>query len=127
MDDKRILYQQPIIPLQQRAGSGLKKNASAVSGEFGQILDNKLANLQFSQHAQQRLRIRNIKLSDEQMNKLSGAVDRAAAKGAKETLVLMENKLAFLVGVKNRTVITAVDGENMKENVFTNIDSAVIV
>lgn len=126
MDDKRILYQQPILPLQQQVGASLK-NTAANQTSFGQILDGKLTKLQFSQHAQQRLQSRNIKLSVEQIGKLNDAVEKAAAKGAKETLVLMENKLAFLVGVKNKTVITAVDGASIKENVFTNIDSAVIV
>ena len=126
MDDKRILYQKPVFSLQPHAAARVK-NSVAVAGEFSQILDGKLTKLQFSQHAQNRLQSRNIRLSDEQMNKLAGAIDKAAAKGSKETLVLMENNLAFLVGVKDRTVITAVDGENMKENVFTNIDSAVIV
>ena len=53
-------------------------------------------------------------------------VDRAAAKGAKESLVMIDD-VALVVSVKNRTVITAVDKAQLKENVFTNIDSAVIV
>jgi len=53
-------------------------------------------------------------------------VSKAAAKGARESLILLDDK-AFVVSVRNRTVITAVDGEHLKENVFTNIDSAVIV
>lgn len=128
MDDKRILYSPPpILPLQRTNGSGKSTAANGSGTSFGQLLDDKLAQVQFSQHAQQRLQSRNIKLSQEQMTRLSGAVDKAAAKGARETLVLMDNQLAFLVGVKNRTVITAVDGASVKENVFTNIDSAVIV
>lgn len=128
MDDKRILYsQQPLLPIQRTTVSDKPTATNGTRTSFGQLLDDKLAQVQFSQHAQQRLQSRNIKLSQEQMAKLSGAVDKAAAKGARETLVLMDNQLAFLVGVKNRTVITAVDGASVKENVFTNIDSAVIV
>lgn len=67
-----------------------------------------------------------MSLGDDELSRLAGGVNRAAAKGARESLVLMDDK-AFVVSVRNRTVITAVDGENMKENVFTNIDSAVIV
>jgi len=52
-------------------------------------------------------------------------VTRADEKGAKDSLVLLRD-LAFIVNVKNRTVVTAVDGEHLKDNVFTNIDSAVI-
>ncbi len=128
MDDKRILYpQQPILPIQRPyAGIAPKKTQNA-QASFGQVLDGKLAKVEFSQHARQRLQSRNIQLSQEQMRKLESAVDKAAAKGSRETLVLMDNQMAFLVGVKNRTVITAVDGDSVKENVFTNIDSAVIV
>jgi len=82
--------------------------------------------IRFSGHAEMRMRMRNISLSQEEMAKLNDAVDRAEAKGARESLILMD-KLAFIVSIKNRTVITAVDEERMKENVFTNIDSAVIV
>ena len=57
---------------------------------------------------------------------LKDAVNKAEAKGAKESLILMD-QLALVVSVKNRTVITAVDGASLKDNVFTNIDSAVIV
>jgi len=82
--------------------------------------------VQFSQHAQQRLTRRSIDLSPQQLAQLNQAVEKAAQKGAKESLVLM-NDVAFIVSVKNRTVVTAVDGHNVKENVFTNIDSAVII
>ena len=81
--------------------------------------------LKFSAHATKRLELRQIPLGPEQISKLAAAVDRAAAKGARESLVLMQD-VAFIVSVPNRTVITAMSGENMKENVFTNIDSAVI-
>jgi len=79
-----------------------------------------------------RLQMRNITLSPEDMDKLRGAVDRAEAKGAREALILMsrpsrDQDLALVVSVKNRTVITAMDGETLKDNVFTNIDSAVVV
>jgi flagellar operon protein len=60
-----------------------------------------------------------------QMNRLEDAVQRAADKGSRDALVLMDD-LAMVVSVKNRTVITVVDKESLKQNVFTNIDSAVI-
>ena len=61
------------------------------------------------------------------MNQLKSAVDKAAQKGARESLILMNNDLALVVSVTNRTVITAMDGSSIRDNVFTNIDSAVIV
>ncbi len=82
--------------------------------------------LRISQHAEQRLKQRGITLQSEQLKKIETAVDKAAAKGAKDSLVLMKD-LALIVNVKNRTVITAMDGASLKDNVFTNIDSAVIV
>lgn len=60
------------------------------------------------------------------MQRLEGAVQKAAAKGAKESLILMDN-VAYVVSVVNQKVITAVDQMSMKENVFTNIDSAILL
>lgn len=82
--------------------------------------------LKFSAHAKERLSLRNISLSPEDMTRMTDAVNKAAAKGAKQSLLVMDHQ-AFIVSVTNRTVITALDGNSMKENVFTNIDSAVIV
>ena len=65
-------------------------------------------------------------MGPERMEKLGEAIDKAAKKGAKETLV-MAGDSAFIVSVKNRTVITAMDATAMKENVFTNIDSTVLI
>jgi flagellar operon protein len=80
----------------------------------------------FSAHAVERLKQRNIILNKEDLNRLGQAVEKAAAKGAKETLVLSSD-LALVVSVKNRTVITAMDKNQAQEHVFTNIDSAVLM
>ena len=94
---------------------------------FSEILQEKLAaGVRFSQHAEQRLRARNILLSSEHLSRLNAAVEQAARKGARDSLVLLDN-LALVVSVKNRTVITAVDQSSLKNNLFTNIDSAIIV
>jgi len=71
-----------------------------------------------------RLQLRNIKLTDEQKEKISKAVQKAEEKGVKDSLVLIDD-IAFVVNVRNRTVITAVNSNELKENVFTNIDGAV--
>lgn len=91
---------------------------------FQDILDEKT--LTFSRHAEVRLKQRGIDLMPEQLQKIESAVSRAAAKGAKESLVIM-NDLAFIVNVKSRTVVTAMDGAQLRDNVFTQIDSAVVV
>ena len=80
--------------------------------------------LKFSKHANERLVSRNIDLTSAQRERLNGAVKRAEAKGIKESLVMLDN-LAFIVNVKNNTVVTAVTGE--EERIFSNIDGAVIV
>ena len=98
---------------------GVRENA------FENVLQEQLRGVTFSKHAQERLDSRQIRLNDTDMTSLQRAVTRADEKGAKDSLVLLRD-LAFIVNVKNRTVVTAVDGEHLKDNVFTNIDSAVI-
>jgi flagellar operon protein len=82
--------------------------------------------LKFSAHAMLRLESRNIKLTPDDVARMNAMADKAAAKGAKQSLFLM-NDVAMVVSIKNRTVITAVDHDSMKDNVFTNIDSAAII
>jgi flagellar operon protein len=79
----------------------------------------------FSKHAVQRLERRNLAVDPASMQRLQDGVDRAAGKGARDAVVLVDNT-AFVVSVANRTVITAVGKDQMKDHVFTNIDSAVI-
>jgi flagellar operon protein len=96
-------------------------------GSFADVLAAKLQSspLRFSSHALQRIERRGIKVDEATLGRLDGGVARAAAKGARDSLVLVD-QTAFVVSVPNRTVITAVDREHMREQVFTNIDSAVI-
>jgi flagellar operon protein len=82
--------------------------------------------LKFSHHAEQRLQQRGIVLKPEQLDRIASAVDQAAAKGAKDSLVLFRD-IAMIVNVPNRTVVTAMDESSMKEHVFTQIDSAVVI
>lgn len=121
-----------IRPTQIGSAQPITTSKSAKSNNFGSsfetLFQQQLANdreIKFSAHALKRLETRNINLSQDDLTLLSHAVDRAESKGARESLVLMD-QLALIVSIKNRTVITAVDGQSMKENVFTNIDSAVI-
>ena len=97
---------------------------------FGDVLASRLAGtpsapVRFSGHALERLQKRGIDVDGPALSRLQGGVDRLAAKGARDSLVLVDDT-AFVVSVANRTVITAVDAQHMKEQVFTNIDSAVI-
>jgi flagellar operon protein len=81
--------------------------------------------VQFSKHAVQRLERRNLAVDSASMQRLQDGVDRAAGKGARDAVVLVDDT-AFVVSVRNRTVITAVGKDQMTDHVFTNIDSAVI-
>lgn len=80
----------------------------------------------FSKHANERLMRRNINLSDDQLDRLNKGVMQAKEKSINESLVMMDD-LAFIVNIKNNTVITAMSQETEDSNVFTNIDGAVIV
>lgn len=93
---------------------------------FNQILQQQLAgSVRFSAHAQQRLAQAAVQLGPQDMSRLEAAVDKAGQKGGKDSLILLDD-LAFVVSVKNRTVITAVGADRMADNVFTKIDSVVI-
>ena len=82
--------------------------------------------LKFSAHATQRLRERQISFDPETMSKMNDAINKADAKGVQDTLILTD-KAALIVSVPNRTVVTAMDKNNLNGNVFTNIDGAVII
>lgn len=97
--------------------------APAAGADFSAILADRL---KLSSHAQTRLQSRDISLDAAQWQRVMDGVDRASAKGANESLVMLDD-IALIVSVKNRTVITAVDQSSLKDHVFTNIDSAVIV
>lgn len=125
----KVYYPQPIIPAgSAKDGKKIQQTQQLGQTGFKEILENQISSgvIKFSAHAQQRLDSRNIQLTPADIAKIGNAVDRAAMKGSKDSLVLM-NKLALVVSVTNKTVVTAVDEASMKEHVFTNIDSAVFV
>lgn len=93
---------------------------------FADVLAASERRVNFSRHAVRRLAEREIVLSPQELERLDGMVDRMAAKGARQALILM-NDTAFVLAVPKRTVITVLDGEHAKDNIFTNIDSAAIL
>lgn len=125
-----------LLSIEQASGLYLnqsKKTDSRVQTDtdtqlsFREILSEKAAqatDVRFSKHANQRLESRNITLSKEQMERLNHGVSRARDKSINESLVMMDD-LAFIVNVKNNTVVTALEQD--EDSVFTNIDGAVIV
>jgi len=92
---------------------------------FADVLGEKANAVQLSGHAKARIERRGIELAPDTLARLQHGVDRAAAKGSRESVVFVDD-VAFVVSVKARTVITAVDRASMRDHVFTNIDSAVI-
>lgn len=106
----------------------VKKSSTNNDISFEDILNGKIqsaSELKFSKHASQRLTDRNIELSAEQNLRLEEGVQKAGAKGINESLVIVDS-LAFIVNVPNNTVVTAIDQTESDNNIFTNIDGAVI-
>lgn len=104
---------------------------SESSISFEEILKQKQdvtgsSELRFSKHATMRLNDRHINLSEEQSERLESGVLKASEKGINESLVILDS-LAFIVNVPNKTVVTAIDQSESDNNIFTNIDGAVIV
>lgn len=113
------LSQAPKVPAAKPQGSlsfqDILEQASGVKKE-----------VRFSKHASSRLNTRNIELTDGQMERLNEGAKRAQAKGIKDSLVLVDS-LAFIVNVPSSTVVTAMEQSEAQENIFTNIDGAVII
>ncbi len=96
---------------------------------FSEVLRSRLeqeAGVKFSAHAMDRLNERGIILKQDELSRLSGAVSKAEEKGVNDSLILIDDK-AFIVSIKNQTVVTAMTGDSIKDNIFTNIDSTLIV
>ena len=112
-----------------KPGTEVSKPQSNVTGpSFNDVL-NKIQSgedVKFSKHAIDRLNSRNIALSEEELGRISNGMDKAKSKGVRDALIMMDNKV-FVASVSNKTIITAAMDEQLKENVFTNIDGAVIV
>jgi len=120
-----LVPQVPGTAANRRAGEQPARSLQAPGG-FQAVLQEQMADLKLSRHASERLESRQISLSPQQMARLEQGVARAAGKGARESLVLLDD-LALVVSIKNRTVITAASRQDLRENVFTNIDSAVLL
>lgn len=127
MDDRMIILPSPIRPAPGMPGnpSGLRDKKPATS--FDQVLNAQLQedSIRFSKHAVSRMESRGIRFDADEISRLQSAVEMANAKGARDSLVLL-GETALVVSVKNNTVVTVMDKEGLRGNVFTNIDSAVI-
>jgi len=100
-----------------------------ISKDFSQVLNeiqNKDEEIKFSKHAIERLNSRDMNLTSSEISRLKSAFNKAETKGVKDALIIMDDK-AFIASIHNKTVITTVNKEQLKENIFTNIDGAVII
>lgn len=112
---------------------GLENNLTKVNRigrdlSFSEVLRARLeqeAGVKFSAHAMDRLNERGIILEQDELSRLSGAVSKAEEKGVNDSLILINDK-AFIVSIKNQTVVTVMAGDSTRNNVFTNIDSTLI-
>jgi flagellar operon protein len=114
----------PFVPIVGNEESSLRNVSREAVNRFDAIFKEELEKVKFSNHALKRLESRNIQLSDDELTKIQSAVEKAEAKGSRDSLVMMD-KTAFIVNIPNKTVVTAIEVENSTENVFTNIDSVV--
>ncbi len=112
-----------------QAPSQVQQSADNENSPFAQALRDQLRTreVEFSNHAIRRLESRQIAVSEnDKMERLNRGVELAAEKGSEESLILVDST-AFVVSVKNNTVITTVSADDLKGNIFTNIDSTVII
>ena len=79
-----------------------------------------------SGHALKRLSERNLGLDKEELKKIENAIERLKMKGGQDSLVITD-KAAYIVDVAKNVVVTAIDKESLNENVFTKIDSTILM
>lgn len=114
------------VSLPQTESIGNAKRKGTGFQEIFQKELEKSTGVKLSAHAMERLKDRNINLDDEDIKRLNDAMEKADLKGAKESVLLYKD-IAFVASIKNKTIITAVGKDKANENIFTNIDSAVVI
>ncbi len=123
------------LPSQKNVDTTNKLNPGETS-EFKSLLDGALESqvglppqekgIHLSTHAMKRLQERNLTLDKEEYTKLQTAMDRLKLKGGQDSLVIT-GKAAYIVDVPKNTIVTAIDKESIGENVFTKIDSTILM
>lgn len=119
----------PMWPLPTAPTASRTAITKEIKHNFQHVLHNELTRsqeLKFSAHAEKRLKERKIVLAREDLARINQAVRQAEAKGARESLIIYGD-LALITSVKNKMVVTAIEGNSFNNHVFTNIDSTVIV
>ena len=127
--DGRFRINQPINPVKQNNNKTNNQQTNKTQKSFKEVLNEKLDKknkVKFSKHAKKRINSRNIQMGEKEIDKLIDGLEKAENKGSKDSLIMVD-EVAYVVSVENKTVITAIDDQNVKDNVFTNIDSAVFM
>lgn len=126
MTDAINIFPQPVFPGSQPTAKRPDRGA-ATGTNFDALLRDKMApeSVKFSRHASERMQSRGISFNPQQLQRLESAIGQINSKGGRESLVMLDDT-ALVVSVKNDTVVTVVSKDQLKNNVFTNIDSAVI-
>ena len=125
----KIQLIEDISALRNNSKSQINSGNKVSENEFKDILNkaiDKKDSFIISKHAEERLKQRNIQLSETDMKQINEGINKAQAKGSSDCLICFKGN-ALVTSIKNRTVITAVDQENTKGNVYTNIDSALFL
>lgn len=113
------------LPIGPPSPSYAPRPANAPAGSASASFEQALQGTQLSRHAQKRVDSRDLNLDPARMSRLDSAINAAAAKGARNSVVMLDD-LAVVVDINQRTVVTAMNAQEGKEKVFTNIDSVVI-
>ncbi|MDR1571947.1 MAG: flagellar biosynthesis protein [Clostridiales Family XIII bacterium] len=112
---------------QKPSDSGRAQGANESGNSFRELLDRRLERqVSFSRHAGQRAQERNIEIGEGDLDRLGDACERASQKGVRDALIVM-NDSAFIVNAGSKVVVTVVDKNELKENIFTNIEGAVFL
>ncbi len=117
-----------LLEIVNRTGE-LKPQSKSEKESFNEVFKAELNggdSIRFSKHAEARIYSRGIKMDAETVGRLVKAIEKAGEKGARETLILDKDS-AYVVSVKNKTVITVFDKDSLRQGVVTAIDSAVIM
>lgn len=128
---EKTIVPSSIAPVSSGQKSGASQKTKAAAQSFGSLLQDKIQEtkqqpVNFSKHAIARAEERGIALTPTLMDKLAGSVEKAQEKGAKNILAFDATQ-AFIINVPYGRVITTLSQDEMKDNVFTNIDGAVLL
>jgi flagellar operon protein len=108
--------------INQKNDLGNKKKPTV---DFEEVLKSE-KKLKFSAHAQKRMESRNIKINGEELKRIEEGVEKLRNKGCKDSVIVSRDR-AYVISIKNNTVVTVVDEDTMKNNIFTNIDSMTLI